>query len=95
MFDFDSILDFMDSGYIDKNGNLKVTSDRKDVIIYIANTLIDKTIFKSVSLNYLEYLGFESKNREFKLYLEDDYSFKLIVSSKDKCKYNCINDIGN
>ena len=89
LFDIKSMVeDMLEGGYFDKEGNFRSdTTTEQDLIIYIANTIVDKTKLKKVTLNYLEYIGFESKNRVFELYPEEHYSFKLIIKSKPNCKY--------
>ena len=73
---------------------------KEQMLIDWCNYLSYNTKFKKISVNYLEHIIFESANRKFKLWVNDDYTvslsyyYKKLIADNGKCKdYSTPNDI--
>ena len=77
-----------------------VLTKKERLLVDFWNYLGDNTKFKNITLNCLDSITFESKNRTFKLEVEDDYTYSLsyyynkLIVDNGKCKdYSTPNDI--
>jgi len=77
-----------------------VLTKRERLLLEWCNYLFDNTKFKNIVLNHFNDITFESSNRNFKLEINDDYTFSLsyyynkLVVNNSKCKdYSTPDDI--
>ena len=77
-----------------------VLSKKERMLLEWWNYLGDNTKFKNIVLNYFNDITFKSSNRNFKLEINDDYTFSLsyyynkLVVDSGKCKdYSTPNDL--
>lgn len=78
-----------------------ILTKRERIFFEWCNYLLDNTKFKKIVLNYFNNITFESSNRNFKLEINDDYTYTLsyyynkIFVNNGKCKDYSTSDDSN
>jgi len=77
-----------------------VLSKKERILLEWCNYLLDNTKFKNIVLNRFNDITFESKNRTFRLEVNDDYTYSLsyyyrkLYADNGKCKdYSTPDDV--